>query len=182
LIARVVPKAAELKNSTFAVSEAKSLVQICPFGRNSFGGLRVNAEAHARGVLLAELAEQLLEVHSPLDEQVFRLTRIVQRDDLARLVGLPDLEFELHPDYGVGRDLYGNLFSVSPYRRRISGGHSTAATLLFGGPLRQLGGLPQSSARSVDLAPTVLGLLGVRHGGELEGRAFVDWQRDYSTR
>jgi predicted AlkP superfamily phosphohydrolase/phosphomutase len=177
LLAKAVPKAAELKDSSFAVSKDRSLVGICPFGRNTFGGLRVNNDdATARHDLMELLTANLSKVRSPSGEAVVRSTRVVERDADGRSIGLPDLEIELHPDYGVGRDLYGSLFSVSPYRRRISGGHGVSAAMLYGGPLRPTEEILPRTIGSMDLAPTVLALLGVDYQGDLLGRPFVEWR------
>jgi predicted AlkP superfamily phosphohydrolase/phosphomutase len=178
LLAKVVPRAAELKDSSFAVSSGESLVEVCPFGRNAFGGLRVNIEDEdGRRKLLDELVVELQAVRSPAGEPVIRSTRVVQRADALRASGLPDLEIELYPAFAVGRDLYGKLFSASPYRRRISGGHSTSAVMAYGGPIRRVEENAERAVVSVDLAASVLGLLGIEYEGDLTGRPFVEWLR-----
>jgi predicted AlkP superfamily phosphohydrolase/phosphomutase len=177
LLAKIVPRAAELKDSSFAVSGGESFVEICPFGRNAFGGLRVNVEDDAgRRKLLDELVDGLQAVRSPAGEAVIRTTRVVPRTDALRATGLPDLEIELNPGFAVGRDLYGGLYSVSPYRRRISGGHSTSAVMAYAGPVRRVQEDLPNGVVSMDLAASVLALLGIEHQGDLPGRPFVEWR------
>ncbi len=179
LLAKAVPRAAELKNSSFAVSKSQSLVEVCPFGRNSFGGLRVNrTEPAERRELLEQLAADLGTVISPSGERIVRSTRIVERSEADRSSGLADLEMELHPGFGVGTDLYGGLFSVSPYRRHISGGHAMSAAMLYGGPIRATNSSSTPTVGTVDIAPTVLALLGIEHPDDLPGMSFLDWQPD----
>jgi predicted AlkP superfamily phosphohydrolase/phosphomutase len=178
LIAKAVPRAAELKDSSFAVSRNLSRVEVCPFGRNNFGGLRVNVRDPSQRRELAErLASELDAVMSPSGQKVINCTRLVERADEDRAAGLADLEIELHPDYGVGTDLYGGLFSVSPYRRHISGGHSVTAAMLIGGPVQAIPGDTARTVTSMDVVPTVVSLLGLGPSAvDSLGRPFLNWE------
>ena len=173
-IARGIPHSQALKTSTFALSKDPSRVTVCPFGRNTFGGLYINEdEPDKRGVLARRLIAELAGIRTPTGELLFTALREAVRENEIRTPHLADLELELHPDYGIGTELYGPLFSTSPYRRDISGGHGLSPVFLTHGPVCALD--QDRHVKAVDLAPTVLSLLGMTPPPPMSGQPVIDW-------
>ena len=128
-----------------------------------FGGIEINSEAlsdteYAR--VLAELETRLLELKTQQGDNAVVCTK--RRDELCAEgsgTGIyPDLLFELKEDFGVGWDLYSDLFGRAYDHNVASGGHGKVATFLITGAARPM---EKDDVRIVDAAPTILDLLGI---------------------
>jgi len=82
----------------------------------------------------------------------------------------PDIIFVLDKDYGLHWSIYDSLIVPDYAPRLASGGHDRAAVFLLHGsemkPAKDSGDL-------VDIAPTVLRLLGVNPDRSLQGQSLV---------
>ncbi len=80
----------------------------------------------------------------------------------------PDIVFELRQDYGAGWDATGPLFEVSHTHNLYPGSHigANAVFLLLGPAIQHIHHPPTSM---MDIAPTVLDILGVTPTGIMDG-------------
>ena len=129
----------------------------------SHGGIEINKETVSsteRSRITFELKELLQELRTPAGDKA--VTCLKLRDELSpgdhRDEIYPDLLFELQSDFGVGWELYSGLFGKAHDHNVASGGHFKDATFLLAGTSKEPS---QDGIRIVDVAPTILDLLGV---------------------
>jgi predicted AlkP superfamily phosphohydrolase/phosphomutase len=155
-----------LYSSSGSIDRERSVASLSTFAgikSYSFGGIEINSEAlsdteYAR--VLAELETRLLELKTQQGDPAVVCTK--RRDELCAegsgTAIYPDLLFELKEDFGVGWELYSDLFGRAYDHNVASGGHGKAATFLITGAERLVA---KGDVRIVDAAPTILDLLGV---------------------
>ncbi len=152
-------------------------------GREPRGVVAPGAEYEA---LRQRISDELLAWHDPENgrlvvKAVFRGEEVY--GELARAEG-PDLIPALHLGYGLGRgESLGRVVSgvplIEPNRDQWSGGHEgpylpgdVPGVLLVAGPGIRLGAAPEG-ARLIDVAPTILHLLGETVPAGMEGRVLA---------
>ena len=81
----------------------------------------------------------------------------------------PDIVFELKDDYGVGWDIYSDLYGKAYDHKVASGGHAKDAVFLIRNVNREV---MKQDMNVVDVAPTILDLLGIDwRGFDFDGRS-----------
>ena len=165
-IGGVIPRAKELKKSTYVIDKAGSKAGVARFaGMNPYGGIDLPRRRFAGNdkeydALVGTLLQDLGTLKDPKTGcSIVKWAR--RREELftGPHSGIyPEILFQLDFDYGVSRSLFGPLVDVNPTHKKISGGHMPQAALLMNGPLpsplRESGGI-------ASIAPTALHLLGI---------------------
>jgi len=171
-IGKLIPRAKELKKSTFIIDKEESLARTASFaGMNPSGGIEIDRDLCAQRELDCE------QVRTSIIDRLAELKDIVEwaapREELfqGRHADVyPEILFELKPEYGVSRTLYAPLVGVNPTHKKVSGGHKPDAALF-------VYGLGSESIRpEIDLtciAPTLLDLLGVEARGRFDGASVI---------
>lgn len=155
----------------FAVTAEVEGIRLNVAGRERHGIVAPGAEQDA---LRERLIARLAALRAPLDGAPL-VRAIYRREELytgERAGGAPDLILLLHPAYRGGRELNGPLFSAVPMdelRRNHGGWHEPEGILIAHGPGIAHGTL--ESARLLDMAPTVLGMVGLPAAPWMEGAA-----------
>lgn len=144
----------------------------------SYGGVQIlpkNLNGRSYEALRDEIIELLRAARDPEsgDEPVLKWAR--RREELYSgpyLGGYPDIVFELQNQYGAGWDATGPLFDVSHTHNLYPGSHlaSNAVFLLLGPAASRVHHAP---ACLMDIAPTVLDILGVRAAECLDGTSIL---------
>jgi predicted AlkP superfamily phosphohydrolase/phosphomutase len=160
----------------YAVTAEVEGIMLNVVGRQPWGRV---AEGSEFAALRERLIEELATLRAPLDGQP--LVRAIYRREEVFAGGhadhTPDLVVILHPSYRGGRELSGPLFSPVPLadlRHNFGGWHEPEGILIAAGP-----GIPARTiegARLLDMAPTVLGLLGLSAPSWMQGTAIPDLQ------
>jgi len=84
----------------------------------------------------------------------------------------PDIVFELKDDYGVGWDIYSDLFGKAYDHKVASGGHAKDAVFLIRNIDREV---MKQDMNVVDVAPTILDLLGIEwREFDFDGRSIFE--------
>jgi predicted AlkP superfamily phosphohydrolase/phosphomutase len=155
-----------LYSSSGSIDRKRSVAFLSTFAgikSYSFGGIEINSDAlsdteYTR--VLAELETRLLELKTQHGDSAVVCTK--RRDELCAegsdTTMYPDLLFELKEDFGVGWELYSDLFGRAYDHNVASGGHGKVATFLITGAERATA---KDDVSIVDTAPTILDLLGV---------------------
>ena len=106
--------------------------------------------------------------------------RVYRREEIYRLydpLQAPDLRVATNPPYQIGRaDLSGHVAPglVTINKANWSADHASSEPTAVPGVLfSSVGGLRQGGT-PVDLAPTILGLLGIPLPGDLDGRSLLE--------
>lgn len=145
---------------------------------SSYGGITINQELLEREQrnydLVCEAIVTGLEQLSSKESAVVNWAR--RRDQCYQgkyLERYPDILFELRGDFGVGRSLYTPLIIPDSTHRLISGTHSAHGVFLLENWPQELDVYEDFQFPSVmDVAPTILHLMGVDHTG-LDGQTLV---------
>jgi predicted AlkP superfamily phosphohydrolase/phosphomutase len=155
-----------LYSSSGSIDRKRSVAFLSTFAgikSYSFGGIEINSGAlsdteYAR--VLAELETRLLELKTQDGDTAVVCTK--RRDELCAEGSVttiyPDLVFELKEDFGVGWELFSDLFGRAYDHNVASGGHGKVATFLIMGAEKPVA---KDDVRIVDAAPTILDLLGI---------------------
>ncbi len=170
-IAKLVPRARELKKSSFLVEDGATAVYTPHFaGTSACGGVavdraRVEAQGQVYDAVCDAVIAALRDVRDPrTGAPVFRWIR--RREEAlgpgACLERYPDLLFLLESEYGTGWDLFGDVVATNTTHRKISGGHKLDGVLytsldLAGDSGEELADPPGLA----DIAPLVLRGLGL---------------------
>jgi len=145
---------------------------------SSYGGITINRELLEREQRNYDLVceaiitglEQLCAKENPVVNWAKKREQCYQGKHLERY---PDILFELRGDFGVGRSLYTPLIIPDSTHRLISGTHSAHGVFLLENWPAELEVYEDFQPPSVmDVAPTILHLLGVDHSA-LDGQALV---------
>jgi predicted AlkP superfamily phosphohydrolase/phosphomutase len=155
-----------LYSSSGSIDRKKSVAFLSTFAgikSYSFGGIEINSDALSDteyAQVLAELETRLLELKTQHGDSA--IVCVKRRDELCAegsgTTIYPDLLFELKEDFGVGWELYSDLFGRAYDHNVASGGHGKVATFLITGAERAT---TKGDVSIVDAAPTILDLLGV---------------------
>lgn len=158
----------------YAVTAEVEGIMLNVVGRQPWGRVAEGSEFTA---LREHLIKELEKLRAPLDGQPL-VRAIYRREEVfagGRLDHTPDLVVQLHPAYRGGRELSGPLFSPVPIadlRRNHGGWHEPEGILIAAGP-----GIPARTiegARLLDMAPTILSLLGLAAPSWMQGIALPD--------
>lgn len=145
---------------------------------SSYGGITINRELlereHRNYDLVCEAIvtglERLCLKENAVVNWVKKREQCYQGKYLARY---PDILFELRGDFGVGRSLYTPLIIPDSTHRLVSGTHSSHGVFLLENWPAEIEVYEDFRHPSVmDVAPTILHLLGVSHAS-LDGQALV---------
>ncbi|NQU07600.1 MAG: hypothetical protein HQ583_03490 [Candidatus Abyssubacteria bacterium] len=135
----------------------------------------VNPDGECEG-LRNELILALKEIREPKSgERVFSWVRPreeVHNGGLSQLAA--DILFETKPGYTVFPSLSKNLFDYYP---KICGGHTPEGIFVASGPAIKEN-CKLESAHIVDMAPTILYLMGLPVDGDMDGRVVEEIIRD----
>ena len=153
-------------------------VRLNVIGREPNGSVAPGAEAEAE---IAHLREALLELEIPeTGERI--VARIVSAEEAFgpdRHPDVPDLMVSFRTDLGVIDSCVSERVGLVRVPHRIanrSGEHTGEARLWLAGP-----GIPPrahpANAHALDVAPTILALLGVPPPADLDGRSLVELAR-----
>ncbi len=173
-LVRFIPAKRALKTSSFITDREGSLAYTPDFaGRNPFGGVVISQkEVHRRGLEYEQFRDNLIQEVSQIrdpqsDQHVVKWIR--RREEIYAgqyLSKYPDLVFELQEDYGVSWTLYANTVGINPTHKKISGGHRMNGVLMVANAGKEVA---VENPDLMDVAPTVLHLLGVDPGERFEG-------------
>ena len=175
---KYIPKRKTLKDSSFITDREGSLAYVPDFaGRNPFGGVTIcRAEVEKRGLSYEDLRDQLIQeisrIRDPQNgEKVVQW--ITRREEVyagQHLDKYPDLVFELQKDYGVSWSLHGTSVDVNPTHKKVSGGHRMEGVLMMANAKREVA---VEDPGLMDIAPTIMDLLGVRLTGFFHGASIL---------
>lgn len=138
-LARVFPWTRKLKKGDFLTDPRGNLATASEFGGNNpFGGIEISRircreEEIDYEKLRDEIIALLLGVRDIRGRELFLWVK--RREELYSgpyLEKLPDILFEMIPEYGTAWSLYRPLFTLNPRHRKISGGHRSSGVLLIG--------------------------------------------------
>jgi len=173
-LVKFVPRKKALKDSSFITDRQGSLAYTPDFaGRNPFGGVAIcRPEAEDRGYAYEDLRDKLIEEIAQIQDpqsghQVIKW--IARREEIysgPHIGKYPDIVFEMDEEYGVSWDLHGGIVGINPTHKKISGGHRRDGVLLVANTGRQV---TDAQPQLMDIAPTVLDLLGLPPDDRFEG-------------
>jgi predicted AlkP superfamily phosphohydrolase/phosphomutase len=145
----------------------------------SYGGIRIlrdNLDGRSYASVRHEIVSLLRAVRRPdgSGEPVVRWVKPREAlYDGPYSDAYPDLVFELDPDYGAGWHATGPLFEVSASHNLYPGTHlGNNAVFLLAGPDAER--VARAPASMMDIAPTILDMLGVPVPGDLDGASILD--------
>ena len=177
-VAKFIPQKKALKDSSFITDREGSVAHTPDFaGRNPFGGIVISpAEVQKRGLAYEGLRDlligEIMQIRDPrTGQKVVKWIR--RREELYRgqhLDKYPDLVFELEDDYGVSWTLYSSLVGINPTHKKISGGHRMDGVLMMANAGREVA---TGNPDLMDIAPTVLNLLGVPLADHFQGDSIL---------
>jgi predicted AlkP superfamily phosphohydrolase/phosphomutase len=177
-MAKFIPRKKALKDSSFITDREGSLAYTPDFaGRNPFGGVTINpAEAAKRGLGYESFRDRLIgEISRIRDSQTGqRVVKWIRRREEVyngqHLAKYPDIVFELEEDYGVSWTLYTSPVGINPTHKKISGGHRMDGVLMMANAGREVA---RRDPDLMDIAPTVLDLMGVPLADHFEGHSIL---------
>lgn len=156
-------------SSAGAIDRSKSTVCLSNFaGIKSYphGGIEINRDLVSGAEyekVREEIIKSLSELKTPDGEALIKWVK--RREELypGKFTEemYPDIVFELKDDYGVGWDIYSDLFGKAYDHKVASGGHARDAVFLIRNVNREV---MKQDMNVVDVAPTILDLLGVDYG------------------
>jgi len=167
---RLTKVSKSLYSSAGSIDRSKSIAYLSNFaGIKSYphGGIEINRALVSETEyekIREELIRSLSELKTP-DRK--RLIRWIKRGEdvypgkFTRKI-YPDIVFELRDDYGVGWDIYSDLYGKAYDHKVASGGHARDAIFLIRNVDRTV---QKNGVNVIDVAPTVLDLLN------------IDWRR-----
>ncbi|MBX5457346.1 MAG: alkaline phosphatase family protein [Thermogemmatispora sp.] len=162
------------------IDEERSLARAFSLGGDGpFGGVALNRQG------LEEQGRDYEEVRTSLQEEIQGLRSrgrpllrwVRKREEVYQgryLERLPDLLFELQSDFAIGDDLYVPLLTTQAARRTVSGTHRKDGVLLIGNLLHHEPKVNDMHEITVmDVAPTVLSLLGINNAVRFDGQSLL---------
>ncbi len=145
------------------------------------GRIRINLAGRERDgvVALADYERVCSEIEAAVGEcrdprtgePVLAEVRRLRADDPMEPGG-PDADLQLFWTHGTDAWEHPTAGTVGPFPNRRTGGHSERGFASIAGPDIEPGSIGTRSF--LDVAPTILALLGRDHAGELEGKSLLD--------
>jgi predicted AlkP superfamily phosphohydrolase/phosphomutase len=177
-LSRTVPMMGKKIQKPSLYSEEKNfLAYTCDLvGMNPCGGIRI-VKDNLGDIEYERLRKKIISQLSNLEDQSNGekiINWIIERERLYQgkyLELYPDIVFELHPIYGINWNICGPLIQSSYAHKIISGGHKKDAVLLFDTKIEPISG---RAFTSIDIAPTILDILGIKPELDLDGRSILD--------
>lgn len=175
-LARIFPKSKDLYTSTFVIDWERTIAYLSGFaGPKSYshGGIEIKKENIREGMSYEDVRELLIKDLSELinpqtNEKLVKWA--CKREDLyygAYVTKYPDIVFELKDGYGVYWSVHTPIIGTAYEHNLASGGHKKDAVFLTLNideePIR-------IEASLMDIAPTVLHLLGIKKNFGFDGR------------
>jgi len=173
-----IPKAGEIRKSKLSLDFESSIATVADLaGSTPIGGINLNKSAIREAGLEDRIVEQrvtdaLLSLTDPktglkLVKEVSTRRQIYSG---AFAEKFPDVIFTLQDDYGVNWSIHDDLI-VSDYGHKlVSGGHSPDAVFILSG---EKASASKSTAELVDIAPTILHILGVDGDSTIMGESLI---------
>jgi len=162
--------------STASIDMERTMAYLSSFaGPKSYshGGIEIKRE-NLNGIGYEELRDRLIDELSQIEEPDTGkqlMDWICRREELysgPHISRFPDIVFELKNGYGVYWGIHGPLFGTAYEHNLASGGHKKDAVFLISGA----GKVPARHEMSLmDVAPTILDLLGVKGDFGFDGRS-----------
>jgi len=162
-------------SSAGSIDRSRSIAYLSNFaGIKSYphGGIEINKDLvsvsdteyeKVRGELIKSLPELKTPNGEPLMKWVKRWEEFYPGEFTEEIY--PDIVFELKEEYGVGWELYSNLFGKAYDHKVASGGHGKDAVFLLKNVDKQV---HKTEITLMDIAPTVLDLLGIKEKDDFE--------------
>lgn len=167
---RLTKVSKSIYSSVRAIDRSKSMVCLSNFAgikSYSHGGIEINRDLISSAEyekVREEVIKSLSELKTPDGEALIKW--IKRREELypGKFTEemYPDIVFELKDDYGVGWDIYSDLYGKAYDHKVASGGHAKNAVFLIRNVNREV---MKQNMNVVDVAPTILDLLD------------IDWRR-----
>jgi predicted AlkP superfamily phosphohydrolase/phosphomutase len=179
-LAQCLPWSTKYARVVRSIDQQTSIAQLVELASatSPYGGIRLNRALiereqkdyeQVRTMILAGL-EELSTQNRPVVNWARRREEYYQGKHLD---GYPDILFELRSDLGVGRGLHTPLIVPDSTHRLISGTHSPHGVFLLENWPEEIETYEDIQGPSVmDVAPTILGLLGVE-AASMDGQALV---------
>lgn len=169
-VAKLVPKARELKKAGFLVNEGDNAAWTPYFaGTNPCGGVSISAERAAEhntdyeGLRRDVIGLLRSQVDPATGKPLFKW--VLPREEFLgtgeSIDRYPDILFLMESGYGTGWDLFGDVVAVNATHRKISGGHKVDGILYTSFGLPGGGSGPGGQYALEDIAPLVLDRLGL---------------------
>lgn len=174
---RLTKVSKSIYSSTGAIDRSKSTVCLSNFaGIKSYphGGIEINRDLVSGSEyekVREEIIKSLSELKTPDGKALIKWVK--RREELypGKFTEemYPDIVFELKDDYGVGWDIYSDLFGKAYDHKVASGGHAKDAVFLIRNVNREV---MKRNMNVVDVAPTILDLLGIEwRGFDFDGKS-----------
>jgi predicted AlkP superfamily phosphohydrolase/phosphomutase len=179
-LAHYLPWNRDASNKRHSIDPLQTVAQMVELASatSSYGGITINRELLEREKRNYDLVceaitsglEQLCAKENPIVNWAKKREQCYQGKHLERY---PDILFELRSDFGVGRSLFTPLIIPDSTHRLISGTHSSHGVFLLENWPEEVEVYEDFQHPSVmDVAPTILHLLGVEHDA-LDGQPLV---------
>lgn len=173
-LARLIPKAKDMQESSFIIDFEKSIAYVSNlFGMHPYGGIEINSSLIKENITYEKIRSSIINAISSLKDQETGegiVNWICRREELyfgKYIKKYPDVVFELNDDYGVDRTLYGSIFSTNYTHKIVSGGHKQDAAFFMYNLNRKE--VIRKDATLMDVAPSILELLGIENNFDFDG-------------
>jgi len=174
---RLTKVSKSIYSSVGAIDRSKSMVCLSNFAgikSYSHGGIEINRDLVSGAEyekVREELIKSLSKLKTPDGEALIKWVK--RREELYpgefTKEMYPDIVFELKDDYGVGWDIYSDLFGKAYDHKVASGGHAKDAVFLIRNVNREV---MKQDMNVVDVTPTILDLLGIEWWGfDFDGKS-----------
>lgn len=174
------PKLTKVSKSVYSsagsIDRSRSIVYLSNFaGIKSYphGGIEINKDLVSdteyesiRGEFIKSLSGLKTPGGEPLMKWVKRPEELYPGRFTKKMY--PDIIFELRVDYGVGWELYSDLYGKAYDHKVASGGHGKDAVFLLKNVDKQV---HKTEITLMDIAPTLLDLLGITEDFEFDGQS-----------
>lgn len=163
-----------------AISKDESIAKLSDFAgikSYSHGGIEVNKNALSNAEYEAARQKIILKLKSVKEPKTNKplFKWICPREEFCRGVNaesaFPDILFELKEDWGTGWNVYRSTFSKASDHKLASGGHSKNACFIAHNLQRDVS---VRKAKLIDIAPTILGILGIGKTYDFDGKSILD--------
>jgi len=167
---RLTKVSKSMYSSAGAIDRGKSIAYLSNFaGIKSYphGGIEINRDLVSDieyEKVREEIIKSLSELKTPDGEPLIKWVKRREELYLGKFIEkmYPDIVFELKDDYGVGWDIYSDLYGKAYDHKVASGGHAKDAVFFIRNVNREVN---KKDMNVVDVAPTILDLLD------------IDWRR-----
>jgi len=144
----------------------------------SYGGITIIKEnlkdmdyEEVRGAIIAELSQ----IREPGTEESL-VNWVCRREELYSgefITKYPDIVFDLREDYGAGWSIHDSLFTTAPAHNIVPGSHKAYSPVFL---MANLGNKRCTTKEMtlMDVAPTILDLLGVKGALSFDGRSILE--------